>query len=169
MANFLDFLFGQGEKTEQFQRYTPQQQQVLGQLLGGASGQLPQAFDFLSSILSQDPEAMARFEAPTRRAFEEQTIPSIAERFTGMNAQRSSAFGQQLGQAGQRLEEGLAAQRGRMGFDALNQLRGLLSGGLTQQFDNVYRPQTFGLMGELGEKGAEMLPMLLKLLSGGAA
>lgn len=169
MSQFLDFLFGKGEKTQQFQKYTPQQQQVLGQLLGGASGQLPQAFDFLSSILSQDPEAIARFEAPTRRAFEEQTVPSIAERFTGMNAQKSSAFGQQLGQAGQRLEEGLAAQRGKMGFDALNQLRALLGSGLTQQYDTLYAPQSFGLMGEIGEKGVEMLPMLLKLLSGGAA
>lgn len=160
MANFLDFLFGQGEKTEQFQKYTPQQQQVLGQLLGGASAQLPQAFDFLSSILSQDPEQMAQFEAPTRRAFEEKTVPTIAERFTGMNAQKSSAFGQQLGEAGHRLEEGLAAQRGKLGFDAISQLRNLLGEGLTSQFDTRIASGQPGVMQNI----LKSLPQLLALL-----
>lgn len=166
MAGFLDFLFGKGEKTQQFQRFTPQQQEVFGQLMGGASGQLPQAFEFLNNILSGDPEAIAKFEAPTRRAFEEQTIPSIAERFTGQGAQKSSAFGQQLGQAGQALEEGLAAQRSQLGFKALSQLQQLLGSGLTPQFENVLRPGTQGLLGTSAQSLAQFLP-ILALLRGG--
>lgn len=162
MASFLDFLFGKGEKTEQFQKFTPQQQDIFGQLLGGAGQQLPQAFEFLSSILGQDPEAISKFEAPTRRAFEEQTIPSIAERFTGAGAQKSSAFGQQLGKAGKDLEEGLAAQRGNMSFQALSQLMSLLGTGLTPQFENVFRPATGGVFGDLAGSAGNL--GLLKLL-----
>lgn len=148
---FLDFLLGKGEKTEQFQNFTPSQQSAFQDLLAGGQSGLPGGFDFLQSILGQSPEAMSQFEAPTRRAFQEQTLPSIAERFTGMGAQKSSAFGQQLGQAGQRLEESLAAQRGQRSFDALNQLQNLLGTGLTQQFENVFRPATTGLLGGLLE------------------
>lgn len=163
MANFLDFLFGKGEKTEQFQRYTPEQENVLNQLLGGGGQQLPQAFDFLQGILSQDPERMKQFEAPAMRQFEEEIIPTIAERFTGADAQKSSAFGQQLGKAGAGLSERLAAQRGGMGMDALSKLQSLLSGGLGQRFETAIRPGQPGLaqagIGGLGQ----LLPLLLGL------
>ncbi len=144
-----EFFFGKPERTEQIQRFTPEQQQILNQLLGGAGAQLPQAFQYLSQILSQDPEMMRQFEAPARRAFEEQTIPSIAERFSGMGAQRSSAFGQQLGQAGAALEEALAAQRAGLGGQAISQLQSLLGGGLTPQFETMIRPGTQGALGGL--------------------
>lgn len=161
---FLDFLFGEGEKTQQFQNYTPEQRNTLNQLLSGGTSQIPQGFDFISQILSNDPEMMQKFEAPTRRAFEEQTLPSIAERFTGMNAQKSSAFGQQLGQAGQRLEESLASQRAGRGFQALGSLQQLLGTGLTQQYENALRPRQPGALEEGGKAVMEMLPYLLMLL-----
>lgn len=154
---FLDFLFGKGERTEQVPRFTKGQEGALDQILGGAQGQLGSGFDFLNSILSQNPEAIAKFEAPTRRAFQEQTLPSIAERFTKMGAQRSSAFGQQLGQAGQRLEESLAAQRSGLSMDALGQLQNLLGTGLTPQFENVFRPATQGLLGGLATSAGQGL------------
>lgn len=147
MANFMDFLFGKGEKTKQFQKYTPQQQGALNKTLQGSQQQLPEIFNYLQSILSQDPELMKQFEAPARRSFEQQTIPSIAERFTEMGAQGSNAFGQQLGQAGASLEENLAAQRGQMGTQAIQQLMQLLNMGLTPQFENVYQPATQGFLG----------------------
>lgn len=143
------FLFGNRGKQMQFQNYTPQQQNVFNQMLEGSSQQLPQILQYLQSIISQDPEMMKQFEAPARRNFEENTIPSIAERFTSMGAQRSSAFGEQLGSAGAGLEENLAAQRGQMGSQAIQQLMALLQGGLTPQFENVYRPETYGFLGNL--------------------
>jgi hypothetical protein len=148
---FLDFLFGKGERTQQIPRFTPQQQDVLSQLTSGAQQQLPQGFQYLQNLLSQDPEAMKAFEAPARRAFSEQTLPTIAERFSSMDAQRSSAFGQQLGQAGAALEENLAAQRAGLQGQGLNQLLSLLQTGLTPQNETMVRPGTSGLLGGLGK------------------
>lgn len=166
MSTFMDFLFGEGQKTEQFQRFTPEQQDVLNNILGGARQQLPQGFEFLSSILSQDPEAMRRFEAPALRQFQEETIPSIAERFTGMlgtGGGRSSAFGQQLGQAAAGLQERLGAQRAGLGFNALSQLQSLLGAGLTPQFDTVVREGTEGLLPGLARGLTGLLPALIGL------
>lgn len=165
---FLDFLLGKDEKTDQFQRFTPDQQGVLNQILGKSAGGLGQGFDFLQSILGGSPEAMQRFQAPARRAFEEQTLPSIAERFSSLGAQKSSAFGQQLGEAGKRLEESLAAQRSGLGLNALQQLQQLLGVGLTPQFENVLRPATGGFLGGLSPGlgyGIGSLAQLLPLLA----
>lgn len=172
---FLDFLFGEGSKTgsflggeperlEQIERFTPQQQNLLNQLLGGAQAALPSGLDFLQQILSGDPQMAERFEAPTRRAFEERTIPSIAERFTGMNAQKSSAFGQQLGKAAESLEEMLASQRAGRGFQALGGLQGLAGMGLTPQFETLFRPRTPGFLETAGGGVLQALPALLGLL-----
>ena len=153
---FLDFLMGSKpteSKLEQVQRFTPEQQQVLNQILGQASGMMPSGMGFLESILGQSPEAMQQFQAPARRAFEEQTIPSIAERFSskfGMGGQRSSAFPQILGQAGAGLEEALSAQRAGLGFQGLGQLQQLLGMGLTPQFETGIRPGKEGTSGLLG-------------------
>lgn len=157
-------MFGKDEKTEQFQRFTPQQQGLQSQLQGGVGAQLPQAFEYLQQILSGDPAMISKFEAPARRAFEEQTLPSIAERFTGMGAQKSSAFGQQLGQAGAGLEESLSAQRAGLQGNALSQLQGLLGGAMTPSFENVVRPGTQGFVGGAAQSFSQILPLLLTLL-----
>ena len=164
---FLSFLKGEKptkEKFVQVERFTPQQKQILNQILGQAGGMMPSGMGFLESILGQSPEAMQQFQAPARRAFEEQTIPTIAERFTGMGAQRSSAFPQILGQAGAGLEEALSAQRAGLGFQGLGQLQSLLGMGMTPQFETGIRPGTpgrpgflEGLVPGLG-KGIGMLP-----------
>lgn len=149
---FLDFLFGEGEKTKQFQRFTEPQQDVLNQLLGGAQRGIDPGMQYLMQILSQDPEMMRQFEAPTMRQFQEETLPTIAERFTGRlgaGAQRSSAFGQQLGQAGERLQEKLGAQRAQLGFSALQQLQSLLGTGLTPRFETMYQPRQPGFFENL--------------------
>lgn len=154
---FLDFLLGKREKTQEFQRYSPEQEQVLNMLLGGAQQQIPSGLEFLSSILSQSPEAMQAFEAPALRQFQEQILPMIAEKFTGKfgeGSSRSSAFGQQLGQAGASLAERLQAQRAGLGFDALSQLQGLLGTGLSPRKETALRPATSGaLQGLLGGLG----------------
>lgn len=171
--SFMDFLFGKGEKTEQFQRFNPQQQDVLNRLLEGGEGQLGDAFGYLQGILGNNPEAFEKFAAPSRRSFEENTIPTIAERFSGLNAQKSSAFPQALGKAAAGLEENLSAQRAGLQQNALSQLTSLLGTGLTPQFENVFRPGTEGFLGGLGNQigsglgqagGALGLSKLLPLL-----
>lgn len=79
---------------------------------------------YLQKIISQDPELMKQFEAPAMRQFNEQIVPGIAERFSGMGAQNSSAFQQTMGQAGSGLSERLAAMRAGLGMDAAQQLYG---------------------------------------------
>ena len=163
MGFLKDFLMGKKEKTERFQRFTPGQQDLIGGLGGRTAGQLPDAFKFLQSLLSQDPEQMQAFQAPAMRAFEEQTIPTIAERFTGMNAQKSSAFGQQLGQAGAGLQENLQAQRSGLGMNALSQLQSLLGQSLTPQFQTAFRPGGQGFAQQGASSLAQILPLLMLL------
>jgi len=155
-------LFGKEEKTEQLPRFTPQQEQTTGQLLGGAQEQLPQIFQYLQQILSQSPEMMQQFQAPAMRQFEEEIIPTIAERFSKVNAQKSSAFGQQLGKAGAGLAENLAAQRAGLGQNAISQLQQLLGQGMQPQFETMFRPGTSGSL-------AQLLGPLLGGIGGGAA
>ncbi len=163
-GNFLNFLFGKGEQLQQVPRFTEQQQDIFSQLQQGAAGAIPQGFEQLLSMLTQDPQAAKQFEAPAMRQFEEQILPTIAERFTGLlgeGAQRSSAFGQQLGQAGAGLAERLQAQRGGRQQNALTQLMQLMQTGLTPQFDTLLRERQPGLL-ETGVKGAaKMAPSLL--------
>jgi hypothetical protein len=78
--------------------------------------------NFLQNLLGQSAEDRYKdFEAPYLRQFREQVVPEIAERFTGPNAQRSSAFQQALGGAGAGLTENLAALKGNLISQMLNQ------------------------------------------------
>lgn len=157
---FLDFLFGKGEKVDQIPKYNPTQEATMGELLSGGRGQLPQGFEFLNEILSNNPELINQFQAPAKREFSEEILPTIAERFSGMNAQKSSAFGQQLGKAGERLEEALSSQRSGMKANALSQLQSLLQGGLTPQYENVFRPATQGFAQGAAQGLAQLIPYL---------
>lgn len=96
-------------------------------------------------LLSGSPESYEKFEAPMMRQFNEQVVPGIAERFTGVGGQ-SSAFQQALGNAGAGLQENLASMRGglqQQGAQGLLQaLMGLSGQGLgTHAFENVYQPK----------------------------
>lgn len=83
-----------------------------------------QGSDFLSRIMSQDPETMKQFEAPMMRQFNEQVVPGLAERFSGMGARSSSAFNQSMGQAGASLSEQIASMRANLGMGAAQQAFG---------------------------------------------
>ena len=161
---FMDFLFGEKEKQQKLPLYSPGQETVMGQLRQGGEGQLPDMFQFLQQILSQDPKMMEQFQAPAMRQFNEQIIPGIAEKFSGMGAQSSSGFTQALGGAGADLAERLGAQRAGMGSQAVAQLMSMLGGGLTQQHENVLRPKTPGFAQDTASTLMEILPKLLPLL-----
>jgi hypothetical protein len=77
------------------------------------------------------------------KRFNEQTIPSLAERFTSMgNGQRSSAFQGALGNAGADLGGQLAALKAQYGLQNQGQLQQLLGIGLQPQFDTAYSQPT---------------------------
>lgn len=127
MRGLSDFFLGTPGQTQQFQNYTPQQQMALNQLLS----QGMQGLD--TGVL----------ENQARQGFAQNTIPSIAERFTSMGGgQRSSAFAGALGSAGAGLETSLAGLR-------QGRLMQMLQMGLTPQFENAYIPGSQGLFGSM--------------------
>lgn len=156
MSSIMDFLFGQKGKMMTAPTMTGGQQDLLSQLLGGLSGSnvgggaMGAGMQNLSQLLSSSPEAFKAFEAPAMRQFQQQIVPSLAERFSGMGSgsQGSSAFGQQLGAAGAGLSENLAQLRAQLQQQALSQLMGFGQMGLgARSFENMYRPATQGFLG----------------------
>lgn len=152
MSALSRFLFGRKEKMEQVPTMTPEQQQLLSQILGGVGAPLGAGMERLSEILGGAPEAFEAFQAPAMRQFREEIVPGIAERFTGMDggAQRSSAFAQTLGRAGESLAERLSAQRAGLQQQALSQLLGLTGMGMgARPYETAMRPGTTGFLGGL--------------------
>lgn len=129
-----------------FNQYTPEQQAGMLQALQYGIGSLGKnQFDF---------EPIAQ---QARSNFQEQTLPGIAERFSSMGAQRSSAFGQTLGAAGAGLERDLAAMRQQYNLAQQPYLQDLLRIGLQPQFESIYRPAQQGWGEKLGNQAMESL------------
>ena len=148
----MDFLFGKKEKIQQLPTMSSEQSQLLNQLLGNIGGPLQAGIGNLGQLLGGGEGAYQAFEAPAMRQFYEQIVPGIAEQFSGMGAgaQRSSAFGQQLGAAGAGLADTLAMQRAGLQQEGLSQLQSLLGMGLgAKPFENILRPGTSGAIGPL--------------------
>lgn len=161
-----DFLFGSKDEFKQLPTMTGGQQDylnnVLAQLMGGgAAGNYGQAQNYLSGILSGDPQAFNQFAAPYIQNFEQQIIPGISERFAGMGgglgggATSSSGFGQALGGAGAQLQAQLANLYGNLRQNAAQQAMGqynYLAGlGLgSRAFENAYQPGSTGIFGGIG-------------------
>lgn len=149
--------------------------QLLGQMRGQSSdisqnSLFQSGSNYLQGLLSGSPDAIKSFEAPEMRRFYEQTVPALAERFSGMGAgaQKSSAFQQALGQSGAALSEGLASLRGQLQMGAAGQALGYAQ----QPISNL---QGFGQMA-LGANTMAFMPkqqpfwqQLLSGLAGGAA
>jgi hypothetical protein len=156
----MSFLFGSRGRTRQLPTMTREQQQGLTQLLqqifgGGAAG-FGESTDYLRGLLSGDPEAMRAFEAPHLRQFQEQTLPALTERLTGLGAGggRASGAAQALSQAGQSLQEKLASLRADLQGQAAQQLMStyLQGAGLglgVRPFGYQYEPGREGLFGSL--------------------
>jgi len=146
-------LFGSKPKLSQVSTLSPEQQRVLNALLGGLEQQLPQGINVLSQLLAPSEQYTQTMQAPAMRQFQEEIIPSLAERFTGTfgtGAQRSNAFAQQLGQAGAGLAENLAAMGQQSQLQGLGQLQNLLSLGLgSRPLENVMKGGGGGLLGGL--------------------
>lgn len=189
-----NFLFGNKDRVQQLPTTTPGQQQGLEQILqqlrsmGGQGGAYSGAQNYLSQILSNDPNAFAQFEAPYRQEFESKTVPMLAERFAGLSpmggGMSSSGFGQALGGAGAQLQSQLAGLHGALRQGAAGQAMGqynqLANLGLgSRQFENVYQPGSTGLFGGLLQGlgsgigmggglagGNQLMQTLMRLLSG---
>lgn len=165
MPKLSEILFGKKEKFEQRPTGTPQQQALQNQLLKALGPLLQQGTGNLKQLLDLSPEGTERYAAPFKRQFEEQVIPGLAERFSSMDAQRSSAFGQQLGAAGAGLEEQLAALQGQLSQQGMSNLFQLLTSGMQPQQQTFYRPASGGLLQGLiqsiGENAGDISKLFL--------
>ena len=136
---------------QRFQQYTPEQQQAMSELLRSGLGDIQsKKFDF------------APIEEEARAGFKQKTIPTIAERFTQLNAQKSSAFPQLLSQAGADLERSLAGMKQGYNLQQQGNLANLMSMGLRPQY--AHAGPLIGGMPQQGsniDKFAEVLPGLL--------
>ncbi len=144
------FLFGRQDKINQIPTVTPEVSQALQQLLQQGLG----------NVIGQQTNSFAPIEQQARTQFNQQTVPSIAERFSGLGAQGSSAFSQRLGQAGAGLEENLKARQQQQGLQQI----GL---GLTPQFENIHTPGSSGLISSLFGPALQGLGQPLSSQGGG--
>ena len=161
-----------------FSTGTSGQKGLLQQLLSQLQGQntniqqnplFQQGSNFLQQLLSGSPESTAAFEAPAMRQFNEQIVPGIAERFSGLGAgaQSSSAFQQALGQAGAGLSENLQAMRSGLQFGGLGHALNFSQ----QPISNYQGLAGLGLgtqMKGFAPKQQGFLQQLLMALAGGA-
>lgn len=101
-----------------------------------------------------------------RSQFNQQTVPSLAERFTslGSNALSSPSFANQIGQAGVGLEEILAAMGAQYGQQSNQNSLSMLSLGLSPAFQTHYQPQEHGfgrqLLGGAVNTGLQAAPQI---------
>jgi hypothetical protein len=165
MAGFLqglsDFFLGSKPQVQQAPRLSTQQlglqNQGIGnlmQLLQGGQGGMPGG-----APGSFEPQAQK-----ARTQFQTQTIPGLAERFTALGGQNSSAFQGALGQAGAGLEEGLAAQGSQYGLQQNAQLQNLMKIllGISSQpgFENLVFGGQPGAFQGAAQGAGQLLPLL---------
>lgn len=132
------FFFGQKSKMKPFNKEALQA--LLDMLKGpGVAGSplFQSGSSFLQNLLSGSPEAFQGFEAPFMQNFEQNIVPTIAERFAGAGtggALSSSGLNQALAQAGRNLQTDLAGLRSNLQFQALPQALGFAQ----QPFSNRF-------------------------------
>jgi len=159
-----------GQEGEFKSTYNPNQLGFLDNMLNNIKGQnqditqnqnYQQGQDWLHSLFS-DPDFFKNFEAPLQRQFQENTVPELANRFAGMGSggsMGSTAFRNQLGREGSNLSTNIAALRGGMQQQGVNQslqygqqpiqnMMQMMQQAL-QPTQNVYQPPTAGPMGDI--------------------
>ena len=130
---------GTSPKMKQQQMFTPEQQNVLSQLLQMGMGGI------------QDPQAQ---EQQAMNQYRENVVPGIMERFRGVGGGQgqnmaSSGLGQMLMGSGQQLAGNLESQRYGRGMQQLGM-------GLGRQFENYQTQGTQGALPGLAKAGLSM-------------
>ena len=157
-----NFITGYPAQQHRLSNFNPNQTNMMNQL--GEQG-----FKGLQGLnTSYEPIAQQ-----ARENFAQVGIPSIAERFTSglgggsklQGGQRSSAFGQSLGQGAAGLESSLAAQQSQHNMGQQEHFRNLLGLGLQPQFAQQLESAAPGLAQTLPGDLLKQLPSILLLLS----
>lgn len=162
--NLWESIFGKPERNYQQSLLGPEQQQNYQQLLSagrgpGAGGAFGDVADYYRGNLGNNPQDFDAFAAPEMRRFREQIVPDLAEQFAGMGSGglSSSGFRNAAVNAGTDLSERLANLRAQIRQQSAQGLQGIGQLGLNQYNENIHRPQTFGLLGNLAEGAGKAL------------
>lgn len=174
MAN-LDWFTGSRGKNKRLSTKTDKQLGWLDQSATGLQNNplYQQGSNYLQQMLSNDPAAMAAFEAPYMRNFNEQIAPGLAERFAGMgtggSGLSSSGLNNSLAQAAITLQERLAALRSGMQMNAAQQglsyaqqpYSNMFNAANVNTFENQYVPGQEGMWKPIvtGAAGAAAGPL----------
>lgn len=151
MANGLGgWLFGKPEQQQWIQQMQPNQAAFGNRALGLADQGMG---DYYRQMMGNPYEGFEPMAQEARTNFSQQTVPGLAERFTSMGGQRSSAFPQQLGVAGANLNQGLASMKSQYGMQRMGQqgnfMNQLMGIGMQPQGENVIRPGTTGSLADI--------------------
>ena len=138
-------IFGTQPKSTQIDLFNQQQQDLISQLMGALTGQGGGPTGGILGNLTGE-QGLDAFKQPALRTYFEEIVPGLAERFTGLGAQRSSAFQNALARSG----ENLARDLGEMRVQQQQALLGpLLSQVLSPQFTTLHQPGGLSGLGSL--------------------
>lgn len=158
----MSFFTGTDPYTEQVSRLSKTQKPIQSQLEKsaqgkGAGGAYGTSADYYYDILNNDPAAMAAFEAPEQRRFNEQIIPDLSEQFAGMGAGNlsSSGFRNAAVSAGTDLSERLGAIRANLRQQAAQGLQNIGQQSLQPTFDTIQHPGTEGFLSTIAPLAAQ--------------
>lgn len=160
---------GFGQEQEQLQQerrqQAQQQQEALQQAQAGGQERLQGLEAQQQARLGQVQERLAGpfgsefapIAEEARGKFQEEVVPSIAERFTSLGGGRlsSPAFARQLGEAGSQLERGLAAEKAKFGIAQRQQDIGQQLGLLGQGTQESLGQQGMNLQQYIGQRGLD--------------
>jgi len=154
-----------GSQAVQMPNFTPEQQNILSQLLmGGSQG--------MQNLPSAEFEPIGQMY---KTQYEQQILPALKEQYTATGDQRSGSFASALGGAGAGLAERLAGARQQFNMQnrqsEIARLMGMLQMGMQPQYQNFFAPPQISawqtLTGALGPSIIKHgLPLLSKWLGG---
>lgn len=158
------------DKYKQLPLFTPSQNKFMETMLQSSQPGMLQGMDYLTKMLSGDESSYNKFAQPYMNQFNQEIVPQLAERFAGVDAQSSSAFGQSLGGAGGNLMANLAALREGLKSQALSQLQSMSSIGTQQRFENMYKQADNSGAGKAakmaGQGTGDLMDALMALFAG---
>lgn len=121
-----DFFQGRQGQWKSNSTMTPEQQQLWAQIMPMIQGGINNSFDF--NQIAQG----------AQNRFQQNTMPSIADRFGAMDAQRSSGYGQATANAQRDLQLDLAGQQQKFGLESQRNWADILGLASQPQFQSIY-------------------------------
>lgn len=165
MPSAMEWIFGSSPKLSKKATGTPEQQ-AFGQSLieqlnqmSGPQGGFGLAQNYFNQLLG--PGGYDQFAAPYMQQYQEQVLPSIAERFGGMGALSSSGFAQALGGSA----SGLQSQLAQLFSQLQQQAAGANYGQYNQMASTGLGYQPFAYHEKQGTTGAA-IPILAAVAEG---